>query len=576
MAKKRKISNAEVAGVLETIAGILDIHGENVFKVRAYERAANTIRSIAEDINDINRAGRLKDLPGIGKDIEARIHELLTTGRMGYFEEIRHTVPQEVLELMRVQGVGPKRAKTLFQQLNITTVDELKQAALEHKIDKLAGMGAKTEENILKSVAEFQAGHTRLTLAQAFPMAEEISGLLKRQQFVADVTPAGSLRRMKETIGDIDILAASDHPDQVMEFFCTMPEVVRVLARGPTKSSIVASSGLQVDLRVVPPDQWGSALQYFTGSKAHSIHLRDVAKKRGLKISEYGIFDVKTTGRLGGASEDDIYRRMGMDTPRPTLREDFGEIEAALAHGLPDVVEVDDIKGDLQIHSTWSDGLSHIEELAEKAREIGYSYIAVTDHAERLHIAGGMTVDEIKKRQKEIDALNSRMGGFRVLSGVELNIDNDGNGDYDDSVLELFEVVVGSIHSGFTQREETITKRMLKAMENPNIHIIAHPTGRIIGKRAPYALNMDKMFAAAEDTGTVLEINAFPDRLDLKDDYIREAKRRGLKMSINTDAHQAAHLRYMFYGVAAAQRGWAEPSDIINTRPVDEMLRMLK
>lgn len=572
----KKLDNEQVALVLENIAEMLDLLNENIYKIRAYQRAANSIRTLPDDIKKVASEGRLTEIPGVGKDIAARIDELLTTGVMAYFDELKGRVPYGVLEMMQIQGVGPKKAKEFFETLNITTVDQLAAAAEKHKIAALPRMGPKIEENILEGIAEFRQSRDRLTLAQGYPLAEHFTALLLEHRGVLHASPAGSLRRMKETIGDIDILAAADDPEAVMEYFCGLDEVARVLGRGLKKSSIVTVAGIQVDLRVIPPDQYGSALQYFTGSKPHNIHLRDIAKRRGLKISEYGIFDAAMDKRLGGATEDEIYANMGMDTPPPTLREDHGEIEAALAHTLPAVVELSDIQGDLQVHSTWSDGLSHIRELREEAKRLGYSYMAITDHALKLHIAGGMTLDEIGRRAKEIDSLNEQDGDFRILNGVEVNIDNDGNVDYDDKVMASFDIVVASLHSGFKQDEKRLTDRMIKAMHNPHVDIIAHPTGRIIGVRPPYALDIEKVLEAALNTGTIIEVNAFPNRLDLKDDYVRRAIDRNVRLSIDTDAHQAAHLRYMLYGVATAQRGWAKKADVINTQPVEKMLKSLK
>ena len=571
-----KIDNIDVARVFEDIADMLEIQGEDVFRVRAFRRAANSVRSATEDINKLSTEGRLTELPAIGKGMAGRIDEMLKSGKMSYFEQLKETIPPRLLELMKVPGVGPKKAKTFYDELHITGVDEMKKAAEDHRISSLKGLSGKTEENILKGIELYQSSRERLNLSEAYPIADHFVSLLKTLPFVDDVCPAGSLRRMKETIGDIDILAASEEPEKVMEAFTTLPEVARILAKGDTKASIINSNGLQVDLRVVPVDQFGSALQYFTGSKEHNVHLRDLAKRQGYKINEYGIFDAKTGERLGGSIEEDIYKTLGMDMMLPTLREDTGEIDAALEHALPDSIAVEAIKGDLQVHSTWSDGLNKIKDMKAEAKRLGYDYMAITDHALKLRIAGGMDLDEIRERNEEIKRINDEDDGFVVLSGVELNIDNDGGVDYQDDVLAGFDIVIGSVHSGFQQPEDQMTARILKAMENPHIHVIAHPTGRIIGKRAPYAVNIDSMLDAAAKTGTILEINAYPDRLDLKDEYAREAKRRGLKLVINTDAHQAVHLKYMMFGVAEAQRGWLEPDDVINTRPLKEMLGMLK
>lgn len=570
------MTNQEVASLLDDIGDMLEITGDNPFRVRAHHRAANSLRSSTEDINQLVRDGRLAELPAIGKSLAERIKELLDTGKMTFYEELKEQVPPRLLELMRVPGVGPKKAKAFYEELCIADVDALLKAARQGQIRDLKGMSAKTEENIVKGIELLRAGRERMLLSEAYPTAKGFVDALRGHKEVIAADYAGSLRRMKETIGDIDILAAADDTRAVTDFFTNLPEVVRVLAIGDTKASVLTPNGLQLDLRVVKPDEYGSALQYFTGSKEHSVRLRDTAKKRGLKISEYGIFEVESDKRLGGRTEAEIYAVMGMDYMEPELREDHGELAAAAEHRLPKIVTLPEIKGDLQIHSTWSDGLNHIKDLAATAQEAGYEYIAITDHAEKLRIAGGMTREEILNRKKEIDKLNAGFDRFVVLNGVELNIDTDGNVDYPPDILKEFDVVLGSIHSGFQQPRAKIMKRVTKAMENPYIDIFAHPTGRIIGRRDPYDIDIEAAFDLAAKTGTIMEINAFPDRLDLKDDYAREAGNRGLKLVISTDSHMAAHLRYMMYGVAVARRAWLEAKDVINTRPLNEMLSLLK
>lgn len=570
------MTNQEVANLLDDIGDMLEILDDNPFRVRAHHRAANSIRSSAEDISVLVKEGRLTELPAVGKGLADRVAELINTGKMGFYEDLKAQVPPRLLELMSVPGVGPKKAKLFYEELHITDVDELMKAAKEGRVHALQGMSTKTEENIMKGIELLRSGRERMLLSEAYPVAKGFIEALRTQPGVEAADYAGSLRRMKETIGDIDILAAGEDTAAITGYFTALPEVERILAQGDTKASILTDTGLQLDLRVVKPSEYGSALQYFTGSKEHNVSLRDMAKKRGLKISEYGVFDAKTGKNLGSRTEAEIYKAMGLDLMEPELREDHGELDAAAEHRLPRLVELSEIKGDLQVHSTWSDGLNHIEDLANTAREAGYEYIAITDHAEKLKIAGGMTKEEIGKRKKEIDELNDRLNGFVVLNGVELNVDGNGEVDYPADVLKEFDVVLGSIHSGFQQPREKIMKRVEKAMENPYIHIFAHPTGRIIGRREPYAIDVEAALDLAEKTGTIMEINAFPDRLDLKDDYAREAGRRGLKMVISTDSHMAAHLHYMMYGVAVARRAWLEAQDIINTRPLAEMVKLLK
>lgn len=570
------MTNREVASLLDDIGDMLEILGDNPFRVRAHHRAANSIKSSAEDISVLVRDGRLTELPAVGKGLADRVTELVTTGKMGFFEDLKAQVPPRLLELMAVPGVGPKKAKIFYEELKVTDLGELMEAAREGRVRALKGMNAPTEENIIKGIELVRAGRERMLLSEAYPVAKIFVDVLSAQPGVEAADYAGSLRRMKETIGDIDILAAGEDTAAITGYFAGLPDVERVLAQGDTKASVLTANGLQLDLRVVKPSEYGSALQYFTGSKEHNVRLRDMAKKRGLKISEYGIFDVRTGRNLGSRSEADIYTAMGLDLMDPELREDHGEIKAAEEHALPKLVKQTDVLGDLQVHSTYSDGLNHIADLAAKAKTIGYKYIAITDHAEKLKIAGGMTREDIKMRRAEIDRLNSELDGIVILNGVELNIAGDGGVDYPDEVLKEFDIVLGSIHSGFSQAGEKIMKRVEQAFENPYIQIFAHPTGRVIGRREPYAIDIEATFDLAAKTGTIMEINAFPDRLDLRDDYIREAKRRGLKLVISTDSHMAAHLRYMIYGVAQARRGWLEAPDVINTRPLDEMMKLLK
>lgn len=571
------MTNDEVARILDEIGDLLDIQGESPFRVGAYHKAANSIRSLAESIEAVFERGELRKIPGVGEGTADRVGQLLSTGRLPYYEALRERVPPSLVQLMQIPGLGAKTAKKLYDELGVTGIDELVRAIEEHRVRELKGMGPKTEENILRGIKLLEQFEQRIVLSQAYPAAEEILDELRRQPFVERADSAGSLRRMKETIGDIDLLASSNDPRNAMEFFCALPQVAYVLAKGDTKSSIVARSGLQMDLRVVAPEQYGAALQYFTGSRQHNIHIRDIAKKRGLKINEYGIFDVETDRRIAGQTEEEIYGLLDMPYIPAVLREDRGEIEAALKGRLPELIGLEDIKGDLQVHTTWSDGVTKLPEMVEAARALGYSYICISDHAERLFVAGGLTVEELREQMKEISELNEGLDGFQVLTGIELNIDNDGNVDYEPEVLRELDVVIASIHGGFNQPKEQLTRRMITAMENEHVDIIAHPTGRVLGKRPPYDIDLPAVFRAAAKTGTILELNAYPDRLDLKDDYLREGKEwYGLKFAINTDSHNESHLRYMAYGVAMAQRGWLGQADVINTRDVAALRKTLK
>lgn len=570
------MDNTEVAALLDEIGDLLEIKGESSFRVGAYHRAAHVIRSLPQDINELAKQDRLTEIAGVGKGIAERLHQLLTEGRMAYYEELKKEVPPELVELMHIPGMGPKKAKLVYEELGITTVDELLEAVKKGKLRRLRGMGAKTEANIIRGIQQYRQQTGRLLLSQAIPTAEKIVAALKPHKAVKAISPAGSLRRWQETVGDIDILCATDEPDVVAEVFCSLDDVAYVLAKGPTKSSVVLKSGLQVDLRLIKPEQFGSALQYFTGSKSHNIHLREIAKKRGLKLSEYGIFNLETEERLGGATEEEVYRLLGLKWIDPVLRENKGEIEAAAENRLPRLVELSDIKGDLHAHTKESDGESSLLEMVEVARGRGYSYLAISDHAEKLKIAHGLNEERFKKQWKAIKEINAKYPDFKVLTSVELNIDNEGNVDFPDEFLALFDIVTASIHSGFNQDKETLTKRALGAINNPHIDILGHPTGRILGRRSPYQIDLEQIFQAAARTNTVLELNAYPDRLDLKDDYLREAKKYGCKFAINTDAHHTGQLNYMRYGVFTARRGWLEAADVINTYSLEELLAFLK
>ncbi len=566
------MTNSDVADILEHIADILELTGENRFKYLAYRKAAGVVESLPQDINEIADAKKLEKLPGIGAHIAERLEQLLKTGRMTYYEEIKSKVPPGLVELTRIRGFGPKSAVLVYETLGITTVAELEEAAKAHKLKDVKGLGAKTEENILRNISQIQEHGSRILLAEAYPIALEIVENLRYQPFVVDAEMAGSLRRMQRTIGDIDLLASSNEIEKVMDYFTQLPAVLRVEAKGKTKSTIVHRSGRNVDLRVVAPSEYGSALQYFTGSKEHSVHLRGIAKDRGYKISEYGIFDVKTEKRLGGTTEDEIYSRLDLPVFAPELREDKGEIEAAYDGRLPNLITPKDIKGDLHTHTKKSDGLNSLEDMVKEAKELGYSYICISDHAERLKVAGGLSVDELKEQIKRVADINKQQSDVRVLVGIELNIDNEGNVDYSPDLLAQLDFIGASIHAGFNQSKEQLTQRMLKAINNPFVNLICHPTAEILNQRAPYQLDMPRIFDEAAKTGTILELNSYPNRLDLKADYLREAKRRGVKIAINTDAHNKNHLLFMFYGVAIARRGWLEKEDVVNTWPLKKLL----
>jgi DNA polymerase (family 10) len=568
--------NEDVAKVLENIADMLAILGESPFRVRAYLRAANAIRGLPTEVETLLEEGKLKEVRGIGESIALKIQELIEKGSMGYYEELKEKVPPAVLELMEIPHVGPRKAKVLFEELGISTVDELLEAIEKKRLRTLKGFGEKTEKKIKEGILLYRRGKERILLSEALPLAEEVIEKLKGCDEIIKIDKAGSLRRMKETIGDIDILTSSNSPREVIRIFTELPRVSQVLAAGETKGSVVFANGLQIDLRVVSPSSYGAALQYFTGSKEHNIALREIARKKKLKISEYGVFDIEKERKIGGESEEEVYGILGLPWIPPPLREGQGEVEVALKGELPQLVEKSDIKGDLHVHSIHSDGSARIEEIVKIAEELGYEYVALCDHAQRLKVARGMGLEEIERRAEIIESLNQK-SSVKILSGIELNIENDGSLDYPDEVLSQFDFVIASIHWGFNQTKSELTQRILRAMENPYVHGIGHLTGRIIGKREPYPLNLEEIFKRASETGTYLEINSFPDRLDLKDEYLKYAKEEyGCKFFLGTDAHGAGQMSYMRYGVATAQRGWLEPDDILNTLPLKKLRESLK
>jgi DNA polymerase (family 10) len=567
--------NQEVAKILHDISVLLDIKGESRFRVVAYEEAARRIEGWPEPIEEVWKNGKLEDIPGIGQSIASKIAEYLATGKMTYYEELTKEIPPELIELTEIPGVGPKIAKLLYEQLGVKTPEDLEKAIREKKLRNLPRLGAKSEEKIARGLEMFRRKTGRMLLGQALPLVEGIVALLRERTGVEKISPAGSIRRMKETIGDIDILVASSRPQLIMDVFVALPQVREVLAKGDTKSSIVTHEGIQVDVRVVEEECFGAALQYFTGSKAHNIKLREIALKKGFKVNEYGIFRLDTNERVGGEREEDIYEILGMEWIPPELREDQGEIECALEKKLPVLVDMKDIRGDLHVHSHWSDGVASIEEMAQAALARGYQYLAICDHTQSLAVASGLTPEEIHEREKEIRRWNERHPELLVLNGVEANILSDGSLDFPDKELALLEVVVAGLHSGLTQKEEKILKRLELAMKNPYVQIISHPTGRIIGKREAYEVNCDVLFAMAKATHTSLELNAQPERLDLRDVDARKAAQEGIKIVISTDAHDPGSLEYMRYGVAQARRAWLRKEDVLNTFGREELLEFL-
>jgi DNA polymerase (family 10) len=568
--------NADIARVLAEIATIMAVKGENPFKVRAYERAVEAIEGLSEDLGSIREEGGLRSIPGIGASIAEKIEELLDTGRCKHHQELLSEFPETALEFLRIPGIGPKTVKVLLDE-GITTVEELEHAAQEGGLRHLRGLGEKTEQEILRGIAHLREYSQRANLGEAWGVAQEIMREVRAGAPVKEMEAAGSLRRMKETIGDIDVLVTSDQPEAVMECFTTLDVVAEVLAKGPTKSSVRTRSGMQADIRVVPPESFGAALQYFTGSKQHNVRLRDLAVRKKLRLNEYGVFRVDgKEERVGGRTEEEMYAALGLPLIPPELREDQGEIDAARAGKLPRLIEAADIRGDLHLHSDWSDGHQGIEAMARAAREVGYEYIALTDHSPSQTVAGGLSIERLQERMAEIEAARKAVPGLTILAGTEVDIKRDGRLDYPDQVLAELDFVVASVHSGWKMERAEMTARILKAMENPWLDCIGHPTGRLIGRREAYEVDMDEVLRAAARQGVAMEINAYPDRLDLRDLHARRAKELGVKMIISTDAHSADHLALMRFGVATARRGWLEAKDVLNTLPVEQLRAQLR
>lgn len=564
-------ANSDVASVLYEIGEILTVKGD-IFRSRAYQMAAQRITALTEDIRAIKARGELESIPGVGKSISAVISEVLDTGQSKILEELRESLPKGVRDLMELEGVGPKLAMRLNQELGVASIDDLEKAAKEGRVRELKGFGPKKEANILVSIDAYRSRQTRFLLGAILPVVDQLTKYMRESDAVLKVEVAGSARRRKETIGDLDVLASSIKPEEVTQRFITMPPVIRVVSHGTTRSTVVLEGQIQVDLRVVAPEEYGSALQYFTGSKEHNVKLRTIGVKKGFKLNEYGLFDRDTDRRVAGEDEEGIYRALGMDLMPPELRENTGEIEAAIEHRLPKLVEEKEIRGDLHIHTKWSDGTATIEEMAEKARSMGLGYIAVTDHTKSLGIARGLDEARLREQVKEIEQLNRGLEGFTVLTGTEVDVKADGSLDLPDSVLKDLDFVIASIHSGFKSDVEKMTNRLIAAMNNEYVDAVGHPTGRIIQKRNPYELNLERVFEAAAGQKVMMEINAFPDRLDLSDVNSRAAMQAGCVMEIGTDSHAANQLDFLPLGVSVARRGWLEAEDVANTMPIEKVV----
>lgn len=569
--------NQDVANILYEIGQYLEMEGVE-FKPRAYEKAAHSVESLEEDVTDIYKKGgfdALKEIPGVGESIAEKIEEFLKTGKVKHHEDLKKKYSIAIREISAIEGVGSKMALKLFQKLKVKNIDDLEKAAKSGKIRKIEGFGLKTEENILKGIEFLRKSRGRFILGFVLPQIREIEKRLAGLKEIERVVVAGSIRRWKETVGDMDILIISEKPKPVMDFFVSMPEVINVYAHGETKSAIKLKNGMDADLRVVPPESFGAALNYFTGSKDHNIALREIAVKKGYKLNEYGLFKGKK--QIAGRTEEELYKALGLPHIEPEIRENQGEIEVAYAGKLPKLIGYSDVKGDLQIQTDWTDGANSISEMALEARKIGHEYIAITDHTKSLAMTGGSDEKKLLRQIAEIDKLNKELGGKpKILKGAEVNVLKDGSLDIKDEVLAKLDVCGVAVHSHFNMLKKDMTERIKRAISNPHVDILFHPTGRLIQQRDAYEVDMGEILRHANKTGTVVEIDAYPDRLDLKDEYIRMAIGLGVKISIDTDAHATSHMHYMELGIAQARRGWAEKKDVINTRPLAEMIKLLK
>ncbi|MEA3431708.1 MAG: DNA polymerase/3'-5' exonuclease PolX [candidate division WOR-3 bacterium] len=562
--------NREIASIFERIADALEFKGENVFKINAYRKVARVLSDMAKDVEVVWREGRLRDVPGIGEGIAKKIEEFLTTGKMKKYEEAMDGVPEDILSLMDVPSIGPKTLRIAYDKLGVRTSEDFVKVLEDGSLASLPGMGEKKVQNIKKGLEIYERGHERISIGEAYPLIEEIISCLKERFPTAQFTPCGSLRRMKETVGDIDITAGSKEAKKIVDAFISMKFVSEVLGAGATKASVLIPVGkrsLQVDLRVVPLESYGSCIQYFTGSKAHNIHLRILAMKKGLKISEYGVF--RDEKKIAGETEEGVYKALGLPWIPPEIREDSGEIEAALEGVLPELIGYSDIKGDLHIHSNYSDGANSIYEIAKKAKEFGYEYICITDHSQKARYAGGLSPSKLAERNKECERVEKEMG-LRIFKGIELELTPEGP-DYSEEILRELDIVTLAIHQ--RRAEHDFTNDVISAF--PYIHIFAHPTGILISRREEYKIDLKTIFKEAARNDIILEINGYPDRLDLSDINSREAKKYGVKFSICSDAHNKDKLSQIKFGIGIARRGWVEKSDVINALPLEELEKWL-
>src|SRR5262245_12769941 len=562
--------NLALARLFYEMASLLQASDASVFRVRAYQRAAQTLETLSEDVAAIATRGGLTALPGIGQDLAARIAEYLATGRIAQLEELRATLPSAFLTFLEIRGLGPRTARALAEG-GVESVEQLEASCRSRQIVGMAGIGAKTADNILKGIERWKAGQARTLLSTARAVAAHVAEALRARGGVERLEVAGSLRRMRETVKDIDLLVTSTEPERVIETLTTLPSVSEVIVRGPTKASVRHQDGLQIDLRVVEPAAFGAALQYFTGSRDHNVRVREMASRRGLRISEYGVFDERTGGRGGGATEEEVYATVGLPWIPPELRENGGEIEAAREGRLPRLVTTADIRGDLHAHTDWSDGRHSLEALVTAAQARGYEYIIVSDHSHSTTIAGGLDVERLRAQRQVIRELQPRVG-IRILAGSECDILADGSLDFPDDVLAELDVVLAAVHARFKQSREAMTARIVRALEHPRVNVLVHPTGRRLSTRDPYDVDLEAVFAAARAHGKAVEINSSPERMDLSDVNARRAGALGLPIAVSTDTHSLKELDHLELGIGIARRAWLEPQQILNTRPLNDLL----
>lgn len=575
------VKNSDIAKIMRHLGFLTEV-GEDYanaqFRARAYYRAADTIANLSENVADVYDNGgvaALLEIPSVGKAIAAKIEEYVKTGKVRHLEELKAKVPINIDELYGIEGIGPRTIKALYDKLQVKDLVGLENAAAEGRLQTVPGFTEKKEQDIKKRIEFFRKGKGRRIIGEVYPLVKQIELRLLQAEGVHDAVAAGSVRRMKETVGDIDYLVTADDPEKVMEFFVSMPEVEEIVGRGPAKAFVRLAGGIDADLLVVPKESWGSALQYFTGSKEHSVELRKIAIAKGLRLNEWGVY--KGEARVAGATEDGVYQALGLQWIPPEMRENTGEIELAKQGRLPKLVEYGSLRGDLQVHSESTDGTATMEEMARAAKEFGLSYIAITDHTKSLALASGLDENELLEQAGRIVELNDRLkGSFRILSSAEVNVMKDGSLDISSNVLDKLDIVGAAIHSNFNLPVEAQTERLVKAAKNPSVDILFHPTGRLINKREGYPVDIEKVIEVARDTGTILEIDAHYDRLDLKDEYVRMAMKKRAKLVIDSDAHHPIHYAYLVFGIAQARRGWATQMDVLNTLPADRLLKALK